>query len=170
LTQIALLVIASAGFGRHVSFKDDSKAEPHLGHKMAFQPAISTAIRLLLLKALTPTWVYGLSGYIYLPFITPILDKTSTSFAAVRGHMLEVISLARAWIADGKITSMDAGLLRNLVEANMSNEGELDKGYLSDEDLLSDTFVGVTFLLRCACHWTDFISPDLSGCWSWYIS
>jgi hypothetical protein len=65
--------------------------------------------------------------------------------------MLEVISLARAWIADGKITSMDAGLLRNLVEANMSHDA-LDKGYLSDDDIMSDMFVGVTFLLPCMCR------------------
>ena len=121
------------------------KAEPSLGHKLTFRPAISIALRLLLLKALTPTWVYDLSGYIHLPFITPILDKTTASFEAVRGHMLETISLARAWIADGRTTPMDAGLLRNLVEANMFNAGVVDR-YLSDDDIMSDTFVGFSFL------------------------
>ena len=53
--------------------------------------------------------------------------------------MLDVIGLARDWIAGGKETSMDAGLLRNLVEANMSNEE--GKKHLSDDELLSDTFV-----------------------------
>ncbi|KAF8235020.1 cytochrome P450 [Tricholoma matsutake] len=139
-THIALLIISSAGFGHRVSLKEDSKAEPPLGHKLAFKPAITTALRLLLLKALTPSWLYDLSGYIHLPYVTPILNKTSTSFEAVRDHMLEVISLARAWISDGKITSMDAGLLRNLVEANISHDVVLDKGQLSDEELLSDTF------------------------------
>lgn len=61
--------------------------------------------------------------------------------------MLEVISLARAWISDGKITSMDAGLLRNLVEANISHDVVLDKGQLSDEELLSDTFVSLTYFI-----------------------
>lgn len=58
--------------------------------------------------------------------------------------MLEVISLARAWIAEGKSTSMDAGLLHNLVEANM-----FDDGQLSDDELLSDTFVRSTLVLCC---------------------
>jgi hypothetical protein len=137
--------------------KDDSKAEPPLGHKMAFKPAITTALRLLLLKALTPTWVYGLSGYIHLPYITPILDKTSSSFEAVGGHMLEIISLARAWIADGKTTSLDAGLLRNLVEANMSHDVALDKGrHLSDDELMSDTFVGLPVLFGTCIGFTSY--------------
>jgi len=127
--------------------KENSKAEPPPGHKLAFKPAITTALRLLLPKALIPTWVYRLSDYIHLPYITPILNKTTISFEALRGHMLEVISLARAWIADGKTTAMDAGLLRNLVEANMSHDGGLDTRYLSDDELLSDTFVGSTVLL-----------------------
>jgi hypothetical protein len=152
LTQITLLIIVSAGFGRRVSFKEDLKAEPPLGHKLALQPAITTALRYLLLKALIPTWIYSLSSHIHLPYVTPILERTRTSFEAVREHMLEMISLARAWVADGRTTSMDAGLLRNLVEANMSNDEMTDKVYLSDEDLLSDTFVGVTFLVRCMCY------------------
>ena len=53
--------------------------------------------------------------------------------------MLDVIGLARDWIAGGKAAPMDAGLLRNLVEANMSNEE--GNRHLSDDELLSDTFV-----------------------------
>ena len=53
--------------------------------------------------------------------------------------MLDVIGLARDWISGGKATPMDAGLLRNLVEANMSNEE--GKRHLSDDELLSNIFV-----------------------------
>jgi hypothetical protein len=120
---------------------EDSKAEPPLGHKLAFKPAITTVLELLLLKAITPTWIHDLSAHIYLPFITPILDKMSTSFEAVRSHMVEIISVARTWIADGKTASLDAGLLRNLVEANMSHDVVSNKGKLSDDELMSDTFV-----------------------------
>jgi hypothetical protein len=136
--------------------KDDSKAEPPLGHKLAFKPAVTTALRLMILKALTPTWVYDVSACIHIPYITPALDKTRTSFEALGGHMLELISLARAWIADGKTTSMDAALLRNLVEANMSHDGTSDRKYLSDDELLSDTFVGsLNFLCeRDSLHMT----------------
>jgi hypothetical protein len=138
LMQIALLVISSAGFGRHVSMKDDSTAEPPPGHKLAFKTAIDTTLDFLLWKSLTPTWVYDLSGYVYMPYITPVLDKTSNAFEALRDHMLEMISLARAWVAGGKTTSMDAALLCNLVEANMFHDGT----HLSDDEILSDTFVG----------------------------
>jgi len=53
--------------------------------------------------------------------------------------MLDVVRLARGWIAGGKATPMDAGLLRNLVEANMSNEE--GKRHLTDDEFLSNTFV-----------------------------
>ena len=53
--------------------------------------------------------------------------------------MLDIIGLAQDWIEGGKATAMDAGLLRNLVEANMSNED--GKRHLSDDELLSNIFV-----------------------------
>ncbi|KAG5654439.1 hypothetical protein H0H81_002628 [Sphagnurus paluster] len=61
--------------------------------------------------------------------------------------MLEVISNARAWIAEGKRTVMDSALLRNLVEANM-NEGAWDGKHLTDDELLSDTFVNIVQFLE----------------------
>jgi len=54
-------------------------------------------------------------------------------------HILDVVGSARDWVAGGKATPMDAGLLRNLVEANMSNEE--GKRHLSDDELLSNIFV-----------------------------
>jgi len=54
-------------------------------------------------------------------------------------HMLDVVGSARDWIAGGKATPMNAGLLRNLVEANMTNEE--GNRHLSDDELLSNTFV-----------------------------
>jgi len=53
--------------------------------------------------------------------------------------MLDIVGSARDWVAGGKATPMDAGLLRNLVEANMSNEE--GHRHLSDDELLSNTFV-----------------------------
>jgi len=53
--------------------------------------------------------------------------------------MLDLISLARAWVSEGKASLTDAALLRNLVEANMTPED--DSRCLTDDDLLSDTFV-----------------------------
>ncbi|GLB42347.1 putative cytochrome p450 [Lyophyllum shimeji] len=144
LTQVALLVISSAGFGRKASLREDLNTEPPPGHKLAFRPAVTSAVHHVITKAITPTWLYNLSDRVYIPFITPILNEARLSFDALALHMHEVIAMARAWIAGGKTTAMDAALLRNLVEANM-NDDDHDRGkHLTDDEVLSDTF---TFLL-----------------------
>ncbi|KAF5379088.1 hypothetical protein D9615_005915 [Tricholomella constricta] len=123
LTQVTLLVISSAD------------------HKIAFRPAVTATLHHVITKAVTPTWLSNLSDRLYLPLITPLLNEARGSFDALRLHMLEVISLARAWIAGGKASNMDAALLRNLVEANMSHN---DNGkHLTDDELLSNTFVSI---------------------------
>ncbi|KAG5646335.1 hypothetical protein DXG03_003658 [Asterophora parasitica] len=145
LTQVALLVISAAGFGRRVSYKDDLNTEPPPGHKLAFRPAVTSTLHHVITKAITPTWLFNFSDRVHIPLITPLLNEARDSFDALRAHMMEVISLARAWIAGGKSETMDAALLRNLVEANMSHSDGLDSHrHLSDDELLSDTF---TFLL-----------------------
>ncbi|KAF7360202.1 Cytochrome P450 [Mycena venus] len=53
--------------------------------------------------------------------------------------MLDLVSLSRAWVVGGKTSNMDAGLLRNLVEANMTQEDDTNHEKLTDE-LLSNTF------------------------------
>lgn len=70
-----------------------------------------------------------------------MLKETRESFEALRHHMLDVIGGARAWIAGGRQEVVDAALLRNLVEANMTQEGDVDVRRLTDEELLSNTFV-----------------------------
>jgi hypothetical protein len=91
-------------------------------------------------KVLVPGWATRLAQVVYVPFVSSHLVETEESFDSLKMHMLDVVSLARAWIAGGKKTQMDAGLLRNLVEANMENEGGGAR-HLSDDELLSDTFV-----------------------------
>jgi len=93
----------------------------------------------MITKVLIPDWIHDLSNRVYIPFISPHLAETRESFDSLRMHMLDVVGLARDWIAGGKATPMDAGLLRNLVEANMSKEE--GKRHLSDDELLSNTFV-----------------------------
>ncbi|KAJ8693930.1 hypothetical protein PTI98_008872 [Pleurotus ostreatus] len=146
LTQLTLLIISSAGFSRRVSWNDDSSLVPPPGHTMAFQPAVASAIHHTIVKILTPDFLYSLCSKINIPFISPVLRETTASFEALRMHMLEVVSSARAWILDNKggpkDGKMDAALLRNLVEANLA-EGSDYRG-LTDDELLSNTF---TFLL-----------------------
>ncbi|KAF9467844.1 cytochrome P450 [Collybia nuda] len=141
LTQITLLVVSSAGFGRCASLRDDSDTEPPPGHKLAFRPAVASTMSHLIPKVLTPDWIYDLSDKIYIPFLTPMLSDTREGFEALRLHMVEIVSQARAWIAGGKTAVMDAALLRNLVEASMVEDGNR---HLTDDELLSDTF---SFLL-----------------------
>ncbi|KAJ8482549.1 hypothetical protein ONZ45_g14909 [Pleurotus djamor] len=147
LTQLTLLVISSAGFSRRVSWTEDSLAKPPPGHTMAFRPAVTSAIHNTIVKILTPDFLYALSAKVPIPFITPLLRETRESFEALRMHMLEVVSSARARAVTGSKGNesgevKDAALLRNLVAANMA-EGADYKG-LTDDELLSDTF---TFLL-----------------------
>ena len=93
----------------------------------------------MITKVIIPDWIHDLSNKVYVPFISPHLTETRESFDSLRMHMLDIVGLARDWIAGGKATPMDAGLLRNLVEANMSNEE--GKRHLSDDELLSNIFV-----------------------------
>ncbi|KAK0192740.1 cytochrome P450, partial [Armillaria mellea] len=144
LTQLTLLVISTAGFGRRVSWCEDAAAVPPPGHKIAFRPAVTSAISHLIPKVLTPDFIYDFSDWVHLPFVSPVLKETRESFEALKFHMLDVISLARAWVASGKAADMDAALLRNLVEANMFEEADFNYKRLTDDELLSNT---LTFLL-----------------------
>ena len=83
--------------------------------------------------------------------------------------MLDVIGLARDWIAGGKVTSMDAALLRNLVEANMLNDN--GKRHLSDDELLSNIFVRPFLppLEKARNVERNFVSLDFPPCGPWYL-
>jgi hypothetical protein len=59
--------------------------------------------------------------------------------------MVELVSLSRAWVVGGKTSKMDAGLLRNLVEANMTQDDDVHHKKLTDDELLSNIFVGRPF-------------------------
>ncbi|KAJ7185802.1 cytochrome P450 [Mycena filopes] len=149
LLQVTLLIISSSGFGRRTSWQDELSTAPPPGHLMAFRPAVVSAVHHLFTKVLTPDWLYTLAERVNIPSIGPIVKDTKHAYEALKLHMLDLISLARAWVVEGKIESnMDAALLRNLVEANMATQEDddstrLHKG-LTDDELLSNTF---TFLL-----------------------
>ncbi|KAK0237992.1 cytochrome P450 [Armillaria nabsnona] len=157
LTQLTLLIISTAGFGRRVSWSEDAAAVPPPGHKIAFRPAVTSAISHLIPKVLTPNFIYDFSDWVHLPFVSPALKETRESFEALKFHMLDVISLARAWVTSGKAADMDAALLRNLVEANMFEEADFNYKRLTDDELLSNT---LTFLL--AGHGEHPSLPDES--------
>ncbi len=87
----------------------------------------------------------------HLPFVSPALKETRESFEALKFHMLDVISLARAWVASGKAVDMEAALLRNLVEANMFEEANVNYKRLTDDELLSNTLVNIFPITKHCC-------------------
>ncbi|KAJ7665990.1 cytochrome P450 [Mycena polygramma] len=148
LIQATLLIISSAGFGRRASWQENASTVPPPGHAVAFGPAVFAALDHLFTKVLTPEWLYALSERVYIPFVGRIVGDTKNAYEALKLHILDLVSLSRAWVVEGKVSNMYAGLLRNLVEANMATQEEEDaanlhKG-LTDDELLSNTF---TFLL-----------------------
>ena len=126
---------------------------------MGFTEAIRSTVHYFFLKLLTPTYVFTLSQKIHIPRLTPALNNTRIAFESLRGHMLEIITDARtaetpgAKARTGHSTSRETtnqkeikfGLLANLVEANMAhhedNATSEKRRTLTDEELLSDTFV-----------------------------
>ncbi|KAJ7359619.1 cytochrome P450, partial [Mycena albidolilacea] len=152
LVQVTLLVISSAGFGRRASWQQNVFAAVPPGQLMAFGPAIFAVVEHLFTKVLMPEWLYTLSERVYIPVIGRIVRDTNHAYEALKLHMLELVSMSRAWVVDGRISNMDAGLLRNLVEANMTAQEDEDAPNaatnsfksLTDDELLSNTF---TFLL-----------------------
>ncbi|KAJ7185748.1 cytochrome P450 [Mycena filopes] len=142
--QLTLLVVASAGFGRRASWQEDLQPPP--GHKLTFRSAVGTAVDPLHMftKALAPKWIQALAARVPLPFVGTLFKETRESYDALRLHMMDLVSLSRAWVVGGKVKDMQAGLLRNLVEANMTQADDLHNKKLTDDEVLSNIF---TFLL-----------------------
>ncbi|KAF8186829.1 cytochrome P450 [Mycena galopus ATCC 62051] len=139
--NLTLLVIASASFGRRASWQEDSSVPPPAGHLLSFRKAVTGAISHIFVQALTPKWIHALSERVHLPLLGPVLKETRVSFEALRLHMHELVSLSRAWVVGGKASNMDAGLLRNLVEANMAEDDDITHKKLTDNEVLSNIFV-----------------------------
>ncbi|KIM91676.1 hypothetical protein PILCRDRAFT_58279, partial [Piloderma croceum F 1598] len=85
------------------------------------------------------------------------------AFADLRSHIVELVSHMRADVASGKKseeTGLKAALLRNLVEANMTQDDDYKS--LTDDELLSNIF---TFLLaghETSAHTLSFALPLLA--------
>jgi hypothetical protein len=127
----------SAAFGRRTSWTAESTTELPTGHNRTFQAAVTSAAHNMFTRALTPNWIYNFSQHIHIPFLSATLKETRESFHDLKFHMLDLISLAHAWVSDRTTSPMEAALLRNLVEANMTPE----EGCLTDDELLSNIFV-----------------------------
>jgi hypothetical protein len=116
---------------------DFTEAPP--GYHYSFSSALHSSLDALFVRFLTPEWFYKLSQKIHLPFISLRLKTIYQAYDDLKLYILELISTARAWVLGGKSSELDAALVRNLVEANMMQEG--DSKALTDDELLSNSFV-----------------------------
>ncbi|KAI0676506.1 cytochrome P450 [Trametes maxima] len=122
---ITLLIIGVAGFGRRISWKDDSVAPA--GHRMTFKDTLSIVSRNLFLQVVFPQWV--------LRWGTPTMRSFHTAYSEIEKYMHEMIHARRS--AEFKEERYD--LFSSLLDANegLSEEGEK----LSDAALLGNIFI-----------------------------
>jgi hypothetical protein len=139
-----LLVLTSAAFGRgetqeHKPSSTDSK------YHFTFEESLQVVIENILFRYLMPSFVPKLDAYIPIPKFSKRVRDCETGFKELGLHTLDMISATRNAIAAGQMaTGANAALLRNLVEANMKQEG--DHKSLTDQELLADCFVRLLFL------------------------
>lgn len=157
-SQAALLIISSAGFGRSLTWSSSSSflsAEDRL----PFRDAVLSTTHNIFVKFLSPTWlVVLLHRYkgLRIPYLTDRIRETERGYGDLRKHIIEIVSWMRAGVVDSDVQQqagekgkelLGGALLRGLVEANMQESGGNGKG-LTDDELLSNVFVGVSSFLR----------------------
>jgi len=109
------------------------------GHRYSFPSALQLALDEFFVCISTPEWFYKLSQKIYIPFLSLRLKIMRQAYDDLQLHIMDLISTARAWVLGDKSSESDAALVRNMVEANMAQEG--DSKALTDDELLSNSFV-----------------------------
>ncbi|KAF8161203.1 cytochrome P450 [Crassisporium funariophilum] len=119
---IALFVIGVAGFGRSISWKDDTIV-PH-GHQMTFKDALHVVTSDFFFKLILPGWAMGL---------TERLRRTTLAFTELRLYMSEMIHDRQ------KTEKMDRhDLFSSLLEANDHN---LDASTLTEDELIGNIYI-----------------------------
>ena len=111
---------------------------------MSFEEAVVSSVELLMYRAVVPDWVYTFCKRFHIPVLSATLNHVKDTFDVLQAHLMDLISLSRARVAEGKQSNQtEAALLRNLVEANMKIELDdtKDTRQLTDRELLSDIFV-----------------------------
>ena len=106
--------------------------------------AAELALEMVLPRSLIPEWLLDLGHWIHIPILGPTLRAIRRSYADVKFGLLEIVSNARTQILDGNAATLDAALLKNMVEANMAaSAGEEDVRQLTDNELLSNSLVSL---------------------------
>ena len=145
--QITIRTIASAGFGQRASWTATSGSELAQGQHMPLIDAAELAATLILPRGWIPEWLLDLGYRVHIPILGPTLRAVRRSYADVKFGLLEIVSHARTQILEGKAATLDAALLKNMVEANMTaSAGDEDVRQLTDNELLSNSFVSLLVL------------------------
>ncbi|KAG9309956.1 cytochrome P450 [Chiua virens] len=125
LTRATLCVIVTAGFGKRMSWNADAMEELPPALKLTFRAAVLG-------------WFYQLSSLIRVPYLSSRALFTRLAFDDLRSHMVDLVASARADIMSGGPAASRTSLLRNLVEANMNQDG--DSKRLTEGELFSNIF------------------------------
>jgi hypothetical protein len=151
-------VFLSAAYGlKSITFSNTPRSadSPHIASRLA--ALLTKAIDTIFFRALCPSWLATLARYVPIPFLSGQMRDIENTYEQLRTQMLEFIGAAREAIAisqtendtderrEARRTNAvkgDAALLKSLVEANMSQEGEYKR--LTDDELLSNVFVRLT--------------------------
>ncbi|OAX42462.1 cytochrome P450 [Rhizopogon vinicolor AM-OR11-026] len=127
LTQpLALFVIGAAGFGRPISWKEDSVIPS--GHQMTFRDALHATLQGIVIKVLVPTWAMG---------FTKGFRHTRLAFDELQRYLTEMIQERKG----SERKEDDHDLLSRLLAANDDenlSEGEVK---LSDSELIGNIFI-----------------------------
>ncbi|KAG9309959.1 cytochrome P450 [Chiua virens] len=138
LARATLCIIVSAGFGERMSWNADTVEELPPGRKLTFRSAVLGSVENIIFRALTPGWFYQLSSLIKVPYLSERALFTRLAFDDLRSHMVDLVASARADIMSGGPAASRISLLRNLVEANMNQDG--DSKRLTEGELFSNIF------------------------------
>jgi hypothetical protein len=129
------MVISSTGFGRRISWSDDTtQTAPH-PYTLTFRAALTNAIHNMFIKVLTRAVPLPLS------FI-PAVEKTERSYNELKSYMMDMIVEGKQKALDDKGGDKEADLFRRLMEANEGVEEGRNK--LSADELLSNIYVGLS--------------------------
>jgi len=162
MIQTTLLILSSAGFGRRVSWDEDSNASPPSTCKLPFRTAVRYAVENVYVYILTPAWFARLAPILPIPYLSKRIREMNDGYADMRRHMMDLVVRARQEIVENEgkseVTGKGPGgaaILRNLVEANLALDSEHRR--LTDDELFSNIF---SFLL--AGHETSSHSLSFS--------
>ncbi|OJA09558.1 hypothetical protein AZE42_01134 [Rhizopogon vesiculosus] len=131
---MASFVIGAAGFGRHISWKDDAVIPP--GHQLTFKDALLTTSHDVFIKLLVPSWAMG---------FTKRFRRARLAFDELQRYLTEMIQERKG----SQLKEEDDDLFTGLLSANN------DDNLLKDEVKLNDSeLFGNIFMLMVAGHET----------------